>query len=193
MVHKCSIIGNGISRKGLEPLERPVFGCNAYYREAVPDFLVAIDPGIVKEILSSSFPKERLITVPFEEQFEPFEWNPNQPRENAGMVAMRQAIKMGYDDLYCYGFDFLIDDEVANLSNIFSGSSNYGPETRTSYHDSLRRVDYFSWFVRTNPSINFHMIYPNCKKNFTFRIEQGKNINIEFVELPFTMTEKEFT
>ena len=59
------IIGNGPSRtkfdiaslKGLGT----IYGCNALYRDFTPDYLVAIDPPIIKEIEKSDFPTDRFI------------------------------------------------------------------------------------------------------------------------------------
>lgn len=49
------VVGNGESRKGinLDTLPRPVFGCNALYRDFQPDYLVAGDPAITEEIRAS--------------------------------------------------------------------------------------------------------------------------------------------
>ena len=178
----CTILGNGISRTELvnQNFPRPVYACNAYYRDGNPDFLVAIDEKILNEIRNSSFPKSKLLDVPWEEQFEPFEWNPNQPRENAGMIAMRKAIEAGYSHLICYGFDFLLDDKETNLSNVYEGTESYGDETKTSYHDSMRRVDYFNWFVRKYDHVIFEFVYPSLKKPFTFRAKEAKNIVLTF-------------
>ena len=77
------IIGNGESRKGFD-IEKLIgsgiiWGCNALYRDwenkkyMLPDFLVAIDDGIITEIESSRFPSDRFIVPPRDEQYEPAE------------------------------------------------------------------------------------------------------------------------
>ena len=76
------IVGNGLTRKdfdiigikehGLAPFPKgPIFACNAAYRDFTPDWLVAIDSKIIKEIFESQFPKEKFIVPPIEEQYEP--------------------------------------------------------------------------------------------------------------------------
>ena len=159
------IVGNGTSRKGFD-LETfrgagTIIGCNALYREFMPDYLVAIDDGIINEIRQSDFPKDKFIVPPFEEHWEPEECNPNRPRSNAGMNAMAEAIKMGHDILICLGFDFLIEDAKQSVSNLFHGSKNYGPDTRASAMDNPGRVRYLRWFTNYHKGCEFKFAFPN--------------------------------
>ena len=163
------IIGNGTSRKGFDLTRlKPygtVFGCNALYRDfpdySLPDFLVSIDDGIITEIEHSDFPSKRFIVPPIDERWEPSECNIGRPRSNAGMNAMREAIKMGYDQLICLGFDFLIQDDKQLLSNMYDGTQNYGPETRANAADNPGRVNYLQWLVAKNPEVDFIFIFPD--------------------------------
>jgi hypothetical protein len=54
------VIGNGVSRKAVDlELLRPlgkIYGCNALYRDFVPDVLVATDRPIATEIQNSGYP-----------------------------------------------------------------------------------------------------------------------------------------
>jgi len=166
------IIGNGTSRKGFDLTRlKPygtVFGCNALYRDfpdySLPDFLVSIDDGIIAEIESSSFPSKRFIVPPIDERWEPAECNIGRPRSNAGMNAMREAIKMEYDQLICLGFDFLIQGGDQFLSNVYDGTDNYGPETRANAGDNPGRVNYLQWLVRKHPEVDFIFIVPDIEK-----------------------------
>lgn len=58
---RAFVLGNGISRRGIEPeILRPlgkVYGCNAIYREFVPDVLIATDPPISRAIQESGYAK----------------------------------------------------------------------------------------------------------------------------------------
>ena len=51
------IIGNGPSRKkwNLEELDGTTYGCNALYRDFSPDILLAVDPGVIYEIVNSGY------------------------------------------------------------------------------------------------------------------------------------------
>lgn len=181
------IIGNGTSRKGfdlnkLKPYGT-IYGCNALYRDfadnSVPDFLVAIDDGIITEIEGSDFPSKRFIVPPIDERWEPAECNIGRPRSNAGMNAMREAIKMEYNQLICLGFDFLIQDDKQLLSNIYDGSQNYGPSTRASAADNPGRVNYLQWLIRKNPDVDFIFIFPSGVTTLQLF---GKNVYVNTYE-----------
>lgn len=175
------IIGNGTSRNGFDLTRlKPygtIFGCNALYRDfpdhSIPDFLVSIDDGIITEIEHSDFPSKRFIVPPIDERWEPAECNIGRPRSNAGMNAMREAIKMGYNQLICLGFDFLVKDNSQLLSNMYDGTDNYGPETRASAADNPGRMNYLQWLVKKHPDVIFIFIHP---KDVTLETLSGENV-----------------
>jgi hypothetical protein len=51
------VLGNGISRKNIDPYSLPgtVIGCNACYRDFKPDIICSTDAGIMSEIIDSGF------------------------------------------------------------------------------------------------------------------------------------------
>ena len=183
--NRAFIIGNGASRDGfdLEQL-RPygeIYGCNALYRDFEPDWLVAIDQVITEEIQESDFPKEKFIHPIMEEQFEHPEFNPfTRLRSNAGMNAMIEALKRGKRELICLGFDFIINDSIS-VSNLYDGSNAYGPETRTSVADNVRRVKYLDWFANKNNVAQFRMILPRTK-NLKVHKMNSTNIRGMFID-----------
>lgn len=162
------VIANGTSRRGfdLKQLKNigPIYGCNALYREyapayEIPDILIAIDDGMIGEIINSDFPKSRFVVPPFEERWEPKECNPNQPRSNAGINAMIEAIRAGATTIIGLGFDFMLIDRNQSISNMYDGSNNYGPTTRTQYHDNFGRARYLNWLAEKNSDIDFILCY----------------------------------
>jgi hypothetical protein len=170
------VIGNGKSRENvqLENLRNygTVFGCNALYRDWYPDYLVAIDPGMIGEIENSDFPKERFIVPPLDEQYEPPEIyslpaNASTPRSNAGMNAMSEAVKMGFEQLVMIGFDFIVASEDVSMSNVYADTVNYGPETKTSFHDAARRMHYLNWFIDQHENVDFYFTYPTIEGGTT--------------------------
>ena len=181
------VIGNGTSRKGFELTKlKPygtVFGCNALYRDypdySFPDFIVSIDDGIISEIEHSDFPSKRFIVPPMDERWEPAECNVGRPRSNAGVNAMREAIKMGHDQLICLGFDFLIADREQSVSNVYDGTDNYGMEVRANANDNPGRINYVAWLTRTNPNIDFIFVFPD---GATVNTVSGKNVFINSYE-----------
>ena len=181
------IVGNGTSRKGFDLTRlKPygtVFGCNALYRDypdfSIPDFLVSIDDGIITEIEGSDFPSKRFIVPPMDERWEPSECNIGRPRSNAGVNAMREAIKMGHDQLICLGFDFLIADAAQSVSNVYDGTDNYGMEVRANANDNPGRINYVAWLTRANPGIDFIFIFPD---GLTINAISGKNVFVNSYE-----------
>lgn len=164
------IVGNGTSRLSISLLQlhgtAPIYGCNALYRDyapsyLIPDYLVAIDNGIIREIQQSDFPKDRLIIPPPNEQWEPADCNPMRPRSNAGVNAILEAIKHGATNLILLGFDFVIMDRIQSVSNVYDGTINYGLDTRATLHDNVGRVHYLNYVARKNLDKSFFLCYPN--------------------------------
>jgi hypothetical protein len=164
---RAFVIGNGKSREGfdLEQLRQfgKIYGCNALYRDFEPDYLIAIDDKITEEIKASDFPQEKFIHPEFEEQWEHPEFNPfTRLRSNAGMNAMIEALRHGHRELICLGFDFIILNELGT-SNMYEGTNAYGPETKTSLQDGLRRAKYLNWFANKNNVAQFRLILPRIE------------------------------
>ena len=166
---RAYIIANGTSRSqfSLESLDGHgiIFGCNALYREyapkyTIPNYLVAIDPGMIREIETSEFPLDRFIVPPHDECWEPAACNPYRPRSNAGINAMREAIKMNANMIIGLGFDFMLLDVKQSISNIYDGTQNYGMNVRARYDDNAGRARYLNWLAVNNPTIDFVLCYP---------------------------------
>ena len=65
MDNNVYVFGNGLSRKNINPYELngTVVGCNACFRDFDPDILVAIDAGIIWEIVErNAFSKQCYFT-----------------------------------------------------------------------------------------------------------------------------------
>jgi len=157
------IIGNGESRRNFDLNKikgvAPIFGCNALYRNFSPDWLVAVDGGVIDEINSSNFPKEfTLFPRSKAEEYEPAEMHPDRnryPRNNSGMYAMQRAIEKDHNVLLCLGFDFLINDSYLSCTNLFAGTKNYGAETHANFEDNAGRIRYLEWFASKNKDVVF--------------------------------------
>jgi len=160
------IIGNGKSREeiNLDSLvgQGTIFGCNALYRDFDGyDFLVAIDDRMINEIKTT---EKRLtgkaIFPPEKERYE----ETTGRRNNAGMVAMREAIRQGHDMLYCLGFDFILDGEQS-VDNVYLGSQNYTPETQAGLIEAnYHRIQYLEWFAGKNPNVKIIFVIPDGSK-----------------------------
>ena len=163
------IIGNGESRKtlNLKALRDVgvIYGCNALYRDFEPNWLVAIDDKMIEEIKQSYDNLSRCIFPQEIDRYEPPEvygrTGGPTPRSNAGMVAMRYAIAMGYNELICFGFDFLIVNDAMATSNLYDGTNGYEMETRAVLQDTRNRMRFLAWLIESNPNVNFVCAYPS--------------------------------
>ena len=160
------IIGNGPTRLGVNLHDLvgkgKIYGCNALYRDFDKfDYLVVIDEQFRKLIEMGG--KEgvvegtKLILPPDEECVE----ETTGRRSNAGMNAMREAIRHGATKLFCLGFDFIIKDEVANTDNVYKDTEGYGKETHDTFEDSKHRVNYLHWFMNQNKAVRFTFVVPD--------------------------------
>ena len=160
------IIGNGPTRLDINLHDLvgkgKIYGCNALYRDFDKfDYLVVIDEQFKKLIEMGG--KEgvvegtKLILPPDEECVE----ETTGRRSNAGMNAMREAIRHGATKLFCLGFDFIIKDEVANTDNVYKNTEGYGEETHATYEDSKHRVNYLHWFMNQNKDVRFTFVVPD--------------------------------
>lgn len=179
------IIGNGPSRSKFDIAKLKgkgtIFGCNALYRDypdhSIPDYLVAIDEEIIKEIKKSKYPKKRFIVPPDNEQYEDPKYNPYaRYRSNAGVNAMLEAIKMGHTKLYCLGFDFMLKKPERSLGNLYDGTNAYGPETRTRYIDNINRVKYMTFLARKHSNVKFVFVVPEYGNLDEYHTLNAKNV-----------------
>jgi hypothetical protein len=64
---------------------------------------------------------------------------------------------------------------------VYDGSNAYGPETRTSVADNVRRVKYLDWFATKNNVAQFRMILPRIK-NLKVHKMNSANIRGMFID-----------
>lgn len=129
MSNTAFIIGNGVSRKSidLERLNGITYGCNAIYRDFTPDYLVAVDPAMIEEILNSTYPKERLIirshpTIDAPE-VRKLKWRDSC----SGISALRLALEEDYEKVVLIGFDLhgIGAGSERLVNNIYADTENY--------------------------------------------------------------------
>jgi hypothetical protein len=159
------IVGNGKTRNNFDLNSfkgvATIFGCNALYRDFDGwDYLVAIDDGIIEELQNANL-KDRNVVIPDpDRRWESGEYSPYRKRNNAGMVAMEEAIMLEHNILYCIGFDFILEGDIST-DNVYKDTKNYGPETHASGADNYNRVTYLNWFANQNKDTQFIFVIPD--------------------------------
>lgn len=132
------VLGNGLSRAGI-PLNNlkqlgTVYGCNALYRDFVPDVLVATDRPIADQIQNSGYalkhrfytrrPLEGLGANVLEKDYFGFSSGPNA----VGLAAKDKNIKV-----YLLGFD-MGPDQNNQFNNVYAGTEFYkNPGDKPTY------------------------------------------------------------
>ena len=129
------VIGNGPSRKtlSLETIgsKMTTYGCNALYRDYMPDYLVSMDILMVCEIVNNKIHhKTKFYTQhcnkmdDLAKEGEPinFFWGFRETNDS-GNSALRLSLQNKHDTVYIIGFDYSANP--SSLPNVYSGSNNY--------------------------------------------------------------------
>lgn len=123
------VLGNGVSRREVEisalrPLGK-IYGCNALYRDFVPDVLVATDRPIATEIQNSGYSKKHVFYTrrPLDDLGarrvpEPYFGY------SSGPIATAIAAQDGHRQVYLLGFD-MGPIENNQFNNIYAGTQFY--------------------------------------------------------------------
>jgi hypothetical protein len=124
------VLGNGRSRLQLNLNELKkygvIYGCNALYREFSPDYLIAVDEKMVREIHETGWqykhevwtnPNKGIIKLPGFKFFNPHKgWS-------SGPTALWLASTYEYDHIYIIGFDYQGID--GRFNNVYADTKNY--------------------------------------------------------------------
>lgn len=147
--NKALIIGNGTSRASvdLSIIKRhkggllaagalQTYGCNALYRDFVPDFLVASGDEITKEIANSGYCNEHIVyasSATLVEYPNKFYLTPQDVQFNSGAVATYLAAFDGHKTVYLMGFDS--EPGLDPEGNIYTGTNGYThPHNNSAYY-----------------------------------------------------------
>lgn len=163
---KAYIIGNGPSRKGFD-LTRlgatgQTYGCNALYRDFIPDFIFSVDAPITQEMYKNDVHKKCIHFAPsLEVGRYPYKHCginnsdlhliPNNPHWISGTVAMWTATVHGHSEIYLIGYDFR-EYGREQLNNIYQDTPIYG------HRDS--DTIFQGWLSQFR---SLQVMRPNCK------------------------------
>lgn len=136
---RAVVIGNGVSRLDfdLQHLKTKsgllgsktvqTYGCNALYRDFVPDFLVATgNNGIIEEVANSSYINDNIVytnNLHLLEHPGKFYLIPYDPYADAGTAAAYIAAFDGHKKIYLLGFDGHTADGHNN--NVYADTNGY--------------------------------------------------------------------
>ncbi len=181
------VIGNGPSRLqfDLDELHAQLvtYGCNALYRQFIPDHLISVDKHMINEILDKRvYMHKTQIHIQGHSCYDNHELKDHYNIVNYGMregldsgnTAILVACQQGHDKVYMIGFDYSVD-------NVYSKTQNYGDKAHHSlppkWQSTLTRIiDRYKHvnFVRVNGNDYIPAIQRENYINIT--VEQFKEI-----------------
>lgn len=128
------VIGNGKSRLqfDLHELHKifTTYGCNALYRDFMPDYLIALDRYMAYEILDNKIDQLTNFYSQNDRTFSRYKDNKinyvicDRRLGDSGTSAMRLAAKNKHKNVYMIGFDYT--DNNRYTDNVYCGTKHYG-------------------------------------------------------------------
>ena len=159
------VIGNGPSRKGFD-LTRlaptgQTYGCNALYRDFMPDFIFSVDTKITLEMCENQVGRRTIHYAPALEVNRKYHKKmlhliPNNPHWISGNAAFWTAAVHGHKNIYLIGFDFR-EYGKGQLNNIYQDTANYGERNNDDIFDGWLKQ--FRDMLKMRPYCNFTVVH----------------------------------
>ena len=150
------VIGNGKSRLifDLEKLKQhgETYGCNAIYRDFLPDNLFAVDGKMVKEFYREKIAERTKVWINRDAPYDRTEGMNVFPKEirkgtGCGFAALLKAVYDGHNKIYMLGFDLHDPEEkpYQYFNNVYAGTENYkgrydSPPSSARYVPKLLKI-----------------------------------------------------
>ena len=153
-----------------------IYGCNAIYREFMPDFLI-----MTQQILASKVPEDyRDITYSTQEitrRYPGFNLLPGNVRLDAGTAAAYLACFHGAKTVFLFGYDGQPQEGYNN--NIYSGTEYYPEDNHEVNHSNWLRN--LSHIMVTYNDVTFYRVTPNPEDHYRelLRLPNYKPINFD--------------
>ena len=160
------IIGNGPSRKDkldLETLKKTgqTYGCNALYRDFIPDYLFMVDRFISQKIVDDKVFDKCICYAPaleFNRSKRRLHLIPHNPHWISGSAAFWTACMHGHKNIYLVGFDFR-EYGKDQLNNIYQDTDHYGPRhSDTIFEPWLQQ---YRSICKRRPYCKFTVVHDN--------------------------------
>lgn len=153
----CFVLGNGTSRRSINPHSLKefgcIYGCNALYREFEPDYLVAVDTKMILEINKSGYQRTHEVWTNPNKAYARFNgfnyFNPSKGW-SSGPTALWLASQHNNEKIYILGFDYMGANEGKNFNNMYADSMNYkkSSDSATFFGNWMRQT---ASVIQNNP------------------------------------------
>ena len=160
-------IGNGPSRKDFDlnklKATGQTYGCNALYRDFMPDFIFSVDSRITVKMCEDKVGEKTIHYAPSLEVNRKSSKGmlhliPNNPHWISGNAAFWTAAVHGHKNIYLIGFDFR-EYGKDQLNNIYQDTEHYG--TRNSEEVFEGWLKQFRDHLKMRPYCNFTIVHDN--------------------------------
>lgn len=191
------VIGNGPSRKGfdLNKLKETgqTYGCNALYRDFMPDFIFSVDAKMTAQMCLDNVGKKTIHYAPSLEVNRKHAKGmihliPNNPHWISGNQAFWTAGVHGHKNIFLIGYDFR-EYGKGKLNNIYQDTDFYGERNGDNIMDGWLKQ--FRDMIKMRPYINFTVVHDDPPEYFHY-LQTGTDLGntriINYAEL-----EKELT
>ena len=156
------VLGNGTSRTSIDPNvlvgKGTIYGCNALYRSFSPDYLIAVDTKMIREISNAGYQLTNSVwtnTNKFSREIHKINlFNPNLGW-SSGPTALNFASQNGSETIYVLGFDYQgIGRKQELVNNMYAGTENYkNVNDRATYFGNWQRQT--SMVIKRNPRTRY--------------------------------------
>lgn len=178
------VLGNGTSRKSINPQQLQkhgtVYGCNALYREFVPDHLVCVDTKMIIEINETGYQNNYSV---WSNSNKLTERTPNiniiKPNKgwSSGPTAMLLASQHQHETIYILGFDYVgLGEKNELVNNVYAGSKNYKKtQDRATYYGNWTRQTMMC--ANTYPRTKYVRVIPDTKSFIPDHLKDLQNFS----------------
>jgi len=191
-------LGNGPSRKNLD-LNRlkatgQTYGCNALYRDFIPDYIFSIDSPMTLEMVNEKVYEKCIhYSTSLEVNRYPkggpshLHLIPNNPYWICGNQAIWTAGVHGHKNVYLLGYDFR-EYGKDQLNNIYQDTVNYGERHNDTVFDGWLKQ--FRDMLKLRPYVNYIMVHdspPEYMQNVQTGTDMGNSSIISYKEFEETV------
>ena len=193
-------IGNGPSRKGFDlTLLKPygqTYGCNAVYRDFMPDFIFSVDAKMTAQMCLDKVGRKTIHYAPSLEVNRRHAKGmihliPNNPHWISGNQAFWTAGVHGHKNIYLIGYDFR-EYGKGQLNNIYQDTDYYGERNGDSIMDGWLKQ--FRDMIKMRPYVKFTVVHDNPPE-YLHHLQTGTDLGntriINYSELKRELTPRE--
>ena len=153
------------------------YGCNALYRDFIPDFIFSVDTRITMKMVEDSvglktYHYAPALEVNRKQSQGMLHLIPHNPHWISGNAAFWTAAIHGHKNIFLLGFDFR-EYGKDQLNNIYQDTPNYGPRHGGDIFEGWLKQ--FRDFLKMRPYCNFTIVHDD-PPDYLHRLQTGTDL-----------------